>query len=952
MIKILTIDDKKNNLTAIKARLEDMFPDCEVLTAQSGINGIKIAKEKLPDVILLDIIMPDMNGFDVCKQLKSDKIVKHIPVILITAIQTDIDSRIKGLESGADAFLTMPITAPEFSAQVSAMLRIKKAEDIFRTQKKELEKVVNKQTKVLSDSEEKFHTLIETIIEGIAYADENENFSFVNQALANIFGYSKEEMIGKDLKELTSPEMFRKVLDQTKLRKQKESGRYELTIIRKNGEQRIITVTATPTINNEGKYEGAFGIFHDITEQKQAEELLYKNLQNQKLLAEVSYLFTKLEDFDKNINDTLRLIGEFTKVSRVYVFEDFNNGKYTKNTYEWYNKNIEPQIDNLQEVPYKIIPSFKKLFIEKGMVFSTNILELPQDLIDILKPQKIKSILILPIYVKDQFFGFMGFDECEKHRIWDKSEIELLKTITNIISTLFERKQGEEELRESEEKFRAISESAIDSIFIKDIHLKYIHVNPAMEKLFGLPASNLIGKTDIKLFGEEAGKHITEIDKKVIKGEILIDEHEKTVRGELHSFHTIKVPLKNSEGKIIGLCGIARDITERKHAEEDLKIALEKAKESDRLKSAFLSTMSHELRTPLNGIIGFSEILANSELSVDEVKDFSSNILTSGNDLLQIINDIIDISLIEADEIKISKEKFYINKTLKDIHNTFFNYDKIQNNQIDLIINNELEEGEDIIYTDETKFRQILNNLIKNAFKFTHQGTIEFGYTVKKDNDIPFLQFYVKDTGIGIPEDKQSIIFERFRQADDSHTRKYGGIGLGLAITEKLLKLLGGKIWVESEEGKGSTFFFTLPFDPDEKPISTDAKAEKIFYDWKDKTILVVEDNTIVYQFIELALKKTKAYLLWTKRGKDAISTFESNKEIDLVLMDIQLPDISGYEVTKQLKKINKDIPVIAQTAYALEGDKEKSLEAGCDDYITKPIKPKKLLSLIDKYLK
>jgi PAS domain S-box-containing protein len=656
MEKILTIDDKKNNLTAIRARLEDMFPGCEVLTAQSGINGIKIAKERLPDVILLDIIMPDMNGFDVCKLLKSDKIVKHIPVILITAIQTDINSRIKGLESGADAFLTMPITAPEFFAQLNAMLRIKKAEDILRTEKRNLETLTNKQTKRLYETEEKFKTLIETIEEGIGNVDENENFIYVNKTAANIFGYSKEEMTGKNLKELTSPEMFRKVLDQSSIRKKEKTSKYELTIIRKNGEKRIITITSTPIIDNEGNYKGAFGIFHDISERKQAED--------------------------------------------------------------------------------------------------------------------------------------------------------------------------------------------------------------------------------------------------------------------------------------------------------NLKQALKRAEESDRLKSAFLATMSHELRTPLNGIIGFSEILVSSDLSEDEIKDFANSILSSGNNLLQIVNDIIDISLIEADEIKISKEKFYINKTLKDIHTTFINYDKIQNNQIDIIINYELEEGEDIIYTDETKFRQIINNLIKNAFKFTHQGTIEFGYTVKTENDIPFLQFYVKDTGIGIPEDKQSIIFERFRQADDSHTRKYGGIGLGLAITEKLLKLLGGKIWVESEEGKGSTFFFTLPFDPDEKPISTDTKAEKIFYDWKDKTILVVEDNIIVYQFIELALRKTKACLLWTKRGKDAISTFKSSKEIDLVLMDIQLPDINGYEVTKQLKKINKDIPVIAQTAFALEGDKEKSLEAGCDDYITKPIKPKKLLSLIDKYLK
>ena len=231
MEKILIIDDKKSNLTAIKARLEDMFPGCEVLTAQSGINGIKIAKEKLPDVILLDIIMPDMNGFDVCKQLKSDVIVKHIPVILITAIQTDINSRIKGLESGADAFLTMPITAPEFFAQLNAMLRIKKAEDILRTEKRNLETLTNKQTKRLFETEEKFRTLIETIEEGIGNVDENEKFTYVNQTAANIFGYSKEEMTGKNLRELTSPEMFRKVLNQSSIRQKGKTGKYELAII-------------------------------------------------------------------------------------------------------------------------------------------------------------------------------------------------------------------------------------------------------------------------------------------------------------------------------------------------------------------------------------------------------------------------------------------------------------------------------------------------------------------------------------------------------------------------------------------------------------------------------------------------------------------------------------------------------------------------------------------------
>jgi len=392
---------------------------------------------------------------------------------------------------------------------------------------------------------------------------------------------------------------------------------------------------------------------------------------------------------------------------------------------------------------------------------------------------------------------------------------------------------------------------------------------------------------------------------------------------------------------------------DRKKAEEDLINALERATESDRLKSIFLSTMSHELRTPLNAVIGFSGMMAESELSEEEIKNFANIVQISGENLLSIINDMFDIALIETDKVQVNKEKFSINKTLKDIYSIFMKNDKILDNSVNLIIKKELGEELDVINTDKTKFRQILINLIGNAFKFTHQGTIEFGYNVKTDNSTSFLQFYVKDTGIGIPKDKQSIIFEWFRQVDGSFTRQYGGTGLGLFISKKLVELLGGKIWVESEEDKGSTFYFTLAFEPIVKITNIDTeKSKKPEYDWKDKTILIVDDIPEIYKFFESILKETNAKLILVKNGKEAISTFKANKEIDLVLMDIQLPDINGYEVTKQIKKINKDIPVIAQTAYALHGDREKALEAGCDDYITKPIKAKKLLSLIDKYLK
>lgn len=834
MVKILAIDDNKNNLITIKALLEDLLPECEIFTAQSGAEGINITKEKLPDVILLDIIMPIMDGFDVCKQLKTDKVLKHIPVILITAIKADTESRVKGLESGADAFFTKPIEPSELYAQVNAMLRIKKAEDILRNQKKDIEETLNNRTKKLQETELKIierekelRLIAESSIDTIFEVTKTGKILFVSRFNKDVFGYGPEDIIGTSLtnyipkKELP---VCLKILKDVFLRKKVKN--FETYLKSRNGHLIPVEINGQ-LIKKDGKYIG-LGMIRDITERKLAKEIMNTNLQNQRLLTNVSFLFTKTENIENNINNALRLIGEYINASRVYIFKDFDDGKYTKNIHEWCNKNIKPQIDNLQAVPYKMIPSFKKSLTEKGEILSNDISGLSQDMIDILKPQKIKSILIFPIYIQNNFFGFMGFDECEKIRTWKETEVELLKTLVNITSNLFKRRK----------------------------------------------------------------------------------------------------------------------------IEEDLKQALIKAEESDRLKSAFLATMSHELRTPLNTTIGFSDIIANTELSKNEIKDFANDIFSAGHDLLHIVEDIFDITLIETEEVKIIEEKFHLNKTLKDIQDIFSNNDKILNNKINLILNKKLEDGKDIIYTDETKLNKILKILLENAFKFTHQGTIEFGYTVKNYKDNSYLQFYVRDTGIGISKDKQSIIFERFRQVDDSFTRKYGGIGLGLYISKKLVEMLGGKIWVKSENGNGSNFCFTIPLNKIKKTSDIETIQTNIAKpDWKGKTILVVEDDTTNYKYIQILLLRNNAKLLWARNGREAIKLFELNSEISLVLIDIQLLDINGYELTKKIKKLKKHIPVIAQTAYALAGDKEKSYEAGCDYYFSKPLKANKFIEVIDRFI-
>lgn len=393
------------------------------------------------------------------------------------------------------------------------------------------------------------------------------------------------------------------------------------------------------------------------------------------------------------------------------------------------------------------------------------------------------------------------------------------------------------------------------------------------------------------------------------------------------------------------------EIRQRKITEEELLEAKRKAEESDMLKSAFLANMSHEIRTPLNGIIGFSEFLINKDLNNEISQEYLKIINGSGKHLLNLINDIIDISKIEAGRMKISETECILNNLIHELF-SFFETDLKANEkeEVALSMTEGLSQTESIINVDEVRLRQILTNLLGNAAKFTNKGCIRFGYRLQNENT---LLFFVEDSGIGLPKDKQDVIFGRFNQADGSITREYGGTGLGLAISKGLTELLGGNIWVKSEDGEGSKFYFTLPYKPStsQKQFKELKKQAPVSYDWSDKLILIVEDQPVSYMFLKAILKETNAKLLHANRGTEALKKYKENPDIDLILMDIQLPQISGHEATRRIKKINPKTPIIAQTANAMSEDKEKALKAGCNDYITKPIERLRLLQMMNKYL-
>lgn len=404
---------------------------------------------------------------------------------------------------------------------------------------------------------------------------------------------------------------------------------------------------------------------------------------------------------------------------------------------------------------------------------------------------------------------------------------------------------------------------------------------------------------------------------------------------------------------------------EVKRRTTELYEAKEKAEESDRLKSAFLANMSHEIRTPMNGILGFAELLKEPGLTGEQQQEYISIIEKGGERLLNIINNLIDISRIESGIMELVYSETNINQQLAYIH-TFFEPDAAKKG-VSFSVTSLLPDEASKVFTDKEKLLAILTNLVKNAIKYCDQGAIEIGCSLKNGGDFKewpdlqakqFIQFQVKDSGIGIAKERQQAIFERFIQADiiDSEARQ--GAGLGLSIAKSYIEMLGGKIWLKSNQEenngeKGTTFYFILPIrqhnnNPMNDMIATPATNDSA--DSKLAKVMIAEDDETSSLFLEILLKKYTSQILKARTGKEAVKIFSANPDIQLILMDIRLPEINGYAATKQIRKLDKQVIIFAQTAFALAGDREKALEAGCNDYLTKPVQEAVLKELIREH--
>ena len=837
MKKILAIDDQKDNLITIEAVIKSHMTECKVFTALSGSEGLEIAINKQPDVILLDIIMPGMDGYEVCKRLKEGELTKHIPVVMITAIRTDSKSRVKGLNIGADAFLSKPIDPVELSAQINVMLRIKEAEDKLRAEKDLLEDAVAERTFELKESEEKYKAIYNNAPLAYQSLDESGCFLDVNPKWLTVLGYKQEEVIGKCFGDFLHPDWKPHFKENFSVFKGVGFVHdVQFKIKHKEGHYLDVSFEGYCGHNPDGSFKQTYCVFQDITKRKRTEQI-------QKVLYNISNAVNTTENLEELMGLIQKELGAIIDTTNFYI------ALYDRKT----------------------------------------------------------DTLSLPYYTdeKDNF-----------------TSVPAGKTLTKYVI----------ETRKS-----LLADIGVKKRFVKEGLL--VHVGSLSKVWLGVPLKiegEVIGVCAVQSYTDENA--YTESDMKMLE----------------FISHQISISIQ------------------RKKAEDDLNKALVKATESDRLKSTFLANVSHEIRTPMNGIVGFIDLLSEPSLTGDEHLAYINIINKSSDRMLSTINDLINISMVDSDQMTLVNTEMNVNDQLECLY--AFCKPEVDNKGVQLFFKSTLPANEATISTDADKFYSIITNLVTNAIKFTNEGYVEFGYNLipafelvekNKDGELvepAVLEFFVKDTGIGIPKDRQHAIFDRFVQADLTLARRYEGAGLGLSIAKAYTEMLGGKIWVESTEadlpdGKpgGTQFYFTIPYNPVTIEM-IESKVENYGteegYRPGDLKILIVDDEEIADQHLTIVVENISKETLHATTGTEAVEICRNNPDINLVLMDIRMPEMNGYEATRRIREFNNDVIIIAQTAYALAGDREKVMKAGCNDYISKPIKAEILIEKIKGLIK
>jgi len=900
ILKILILEDNENDLELLKEEIRaSLNYELRINWVISRDDFISALRDFRPDIILSDYNLPQFNGLDALKISKNFNL--DIPFIIVTGTLSE-EAAADSIKSGAWDYVVkerlhrLPRAIENSLDLKSVRLKARKAEAELNLMKGQ----ADIQLKLLWDAIDKAPgSIMVTAPDGV--------IQFVNKKFEQISGYKSEEVIGKNPGVLKSGKQdadFYKVLWDTILSGKEWRG--EMVNRNKEGDFYWEDVSISPVIDENGNIRYFVGIKQDITEKKAAVEALKKSEQWYKAIFGNTGTAAIIIDGDGTISLVNEKFTELTGLSREEIegkrkWMEFVTPGDLEKMLSYHKGRREPGNDSPNQYEFTF-----------------------------LSPRTGSRDILLTV---DMIPGT------------DKSVASLLD--------LTERNQIQKELKESEEKFRLISTSAQDGIIMIDSSGKVVYWNPGAEKIFGYTFEEMKGK-DLHHFiapekyGTSYPNPLEQFQKTgtgAVVGKV-VELQSQTKNGTSIDIELSIARMQMPDG--FGAVGIVRDVTDRKRAETELIQAKERAEESDRLKSAFLATMSHELRTPLNAVIGFSDLI-DANMPMSEIEEMVKIINNSGKHLLRIIESIFEISMLEAKGARLRTEDFSLPEFFGSLK-SYVASEQIKQQKEHLVIT--FKPGENFtgtrLKTDRSRLFQLISNLLNNAIKFTESGTVEYGYSISGQT----VTFFVRDTGIGIPHDQKDLIYERFRQVDDTHTREYGGVGLGLSICKEIANLMDGKIWAEPDPGSGSIFYFsvngivvTVP-----EPAAVTGTLKKA-YDFSGKKILVVEDEENNISFLETILKKTRATLLFAHNGKEAIQLCNDHPDLDLVLMDIKMPVMSGDVATALIKEKRKDLPVIAQTAYATSTEVGKYKQIGFDDYITKPIDREHLIEVMARYL-
>ena len=768
-----------------------------------------------------------------------------------------------------------------------------------------------------------FENLFEHSPESIIILDNEDQVIQANQEFLRLFEYTQEEIKSKKINDLIVPERFKN--EGFGATKDVSLGKMvEMTTIRqtKTGKQIHVEVHGKPIVLDNNQL-AVYAIYRNLTQQ-------VWNQKSQQIIHNISEILNSslnsIEVINKVGGELEQIIGagklflELIAPNRrsLRVFEEKDNA-FTNILYS----------QSLSSCAIR----------EKRMLYLNS-----EEIQEVVKENRLKLLknhkkwFGIPLIEKEQVLGVFGISFDSEDSDMSLESIKFIEVISAQLASGISKKRKDMELRMLERS----TEQSPASIIITDTKGNIEYVNPKFCNVTGYELKEVVGRNPRFLkSGATRSAEYKEMWEAVLaggewSGEFLNVKKNKELFWERANFSAIK----NEYGHITHIIAVKEDITELKKSEKDLLESKNRAEESDRLKSAFLSNMSHELRTPLNAVIGFSN-LCDESLSTTEILEFVRLINKSGNQLLGIIEDILNFTSIECENFQVESEEFFMFNFLDEVME-MTKEKRIQENKerLGMQFKAEKEYSKILVKTDYQRLLQVVTNLMKNALKFTTEGFVEFGYNVEGDE----LCLYVKDSGVGIEKSKKDVIFDRFRQADDSITRTFGGTGLGLAISKKIMDMLGGTIEVESEPNAGSIFKLRLKCVISKQCENKKSKENNGMEASNSKLILVAEDEISNFKLIEAILTRNNYKVIRAENGEIAVDMCRNNSNISLVLMDIRMPIMDGLIATKEIKKFKPDLPIVAQTAYAMDGDENKAIEEGCNDYISKPIKKDLLL--------